>query len=38
MILKNLKKKNKRIEHTYSFTEDGSRVHNSWLEKEEEEE
>ena len=34
---KKQKKNSKPIEHTYSFTEDGARVHNSWLEKEEEE-
>ena len=31
-------KKNKKIEDTYSFTADGSRVHNTWLEKNEDEE
>ena len=31
-------KKNKNIEDTYSFSADGSRVHNSWLEKNEDEE
>ena len=31
-------KKQKRTEDTYSFTEDGQRVHNTWLEKTDEEE
>jgi HK97 family phage portal protein len=31
-------KKNRRTEDTYSFTEDGQRVHNTWLEKTDEEE
>lgn len=35
---KKQKKNNKPIEDTYSFTQDGSRVHNSWLNKEDEEE